>query len=61
MIGDIVIIPTTPPHLGSVVSPTEAICEDGVLRHYPADATVAFTALDMIKELEQEVLKNATG
>lgn len=61
MIGDIIIIPTTPPHLGSVINDREAICEDGVLRPYPADATVAFTALEMIKELEQEVLKNATG
>lgn len=61
MIGDIVIIPTTPPHLGSVTNATEAICEDGVLRPFPADCVTAYTALDLIKELERGVLKHVSG
>ncbi len=60
-IGDIIIIPTQPPHIGSVVSETEAMCEDGVTRPYPKDAAVAYTALEFIKEVEKEVLKRASG
>lgn len=61
MIGDIIIIPTTPPHLGSVINANEAICEDGVLRLYPAECAVAYTALELIKALEKGVLDNASG
>ncbi len=61
MIGDIIIIPTQPPHIASVISEAEAICEDGLTRPYPADAAVAYTAIQFIKELESEVLKRASG
>ena len=57
MIGDIVIIPSTPPHLASVINDSQAICEDGVIRTYPADAAVAVTALTMLQELEKGVVE----
>lgn len=61
MIGDIVIIPTSPPHLGSVINTTEAICEDGVLRLLSEDCVTAYTALELIKELERGVLEHVSG
>lgn len=61
MRGDIIIIPTAPPHLASVISETEAMCEDGVIRPYPPDATVAYTALDLLKALEEGVVKYHDG
>lgn len=61
-IGDIIIIPTTPPHLASVTADGMAICEDGTSCAIPADATVAATALEIIKSLESEVLRqNGAG
>lgn len=57
MIGDIIIIPTTPLHIGSRMDDSVAMCEDGEVRPYPHNATVAYTALDMVKSLEAEVLR----
>lgn len=56
-IGDIIIIPTAPPHLASVVDDKVAMCEDGVVRPYPPTSTVAYTALELLKTLEEEVLR----
>ena len=61
MIGDIVIIPTVPPHLGSITNADEAICEDGVLRPLPPDCNTVFTALEYAQELERKVLKYVSG
>lgn len=55
--GDIIIIPTTPPHVASVISSECAVCEDGVVRPYPLTATVAYTALEMLQSMEKEVMK----
>ena len=61
MIGDIIILNTTPPHVACIVSDTEAVCEDGVLRPYPPDIQVAVAALDFIQQLEKGVLANGAG
>ena len=62
MIGNIILIPTNPPHIASVVNDTEAVCEDGVVRPYPPDATIIASALECVQGLESEVLRqNAPG
>lgn len=60
-VGDIIIIPTDPPHVASVISETEAVCEDGVVRPYPPTATVAYTALEFLKSMEKEVIERGAG
>lgn len=56
-IGDIVLVKTTPPHIASVVSKEQVVCEDGthlLLDHEHME--VLYTALQIIKELEKGVL-----
>lgn len=57
MIGDIIILNTTPPHVASIISEREAICEDGTILPYGKDALLAVSALDFIKKVEEEVLR----
>lgn len=62
VIGDIILIPTNPPHIASVISDMEAVCEDGAVRPYPPDSTLIASALECVQGLESEVLKqNAPG
>lgn len=58
-IGDIIIMPTTPPHIASVVSATEAVCEDGVTRTIITGSSVAYTALEFLQALERGLAGNA--
>lgn len=56
--GDMLVVDTTPPHIASVISDTQVICEDGsVLEYDPKIMTKVFDALDVIKELERSVLQ----
>lgn len=56
-IGDIVLVKTTPPHIASVVSEEQVVCEDGTyLPPNSASMEVLYTALQIVKELEKGVL-----
>lgn len=56
-IGDIVLVKTTPPHIASVVSEEQVVCEDGTcLLPNSASMEVLYTALQIVKELEKGVL-----
>lgn len=60
--GDIVLLHTSPPHIASV-SGSNFICEDGsTLTGIPVQVDIVSGALDMVKALESEVLKqNGAG
>lgn len=56
-IGDIVLVSTFPPHLGSVTGGGVVICEDGT--RLPLDLSSmsqVCSALQILKELERSVL-----
>ena len=55
-IGAIVIIDSQPPHIGSVTEGKQIICEDGSLLPIDDRATLLFTAMEVIKQLEGSVL-----
>lgn len=60
--GDIVLLHTEPPHIASV-SGGCFICEDGsIMTGTPVQVDVVSRALEMVKALESEVLKqNGAG
>lgn len=56
-IGDIVLVKTVPPHIASVTSKGQVVCEDGTyLPLNPTYMEVLYTALQVVKELEKGVL-----
>lgn len=58
MIGDLVLVHTVPPHLASVTSDKQLICEDGtILSGNGVCVTKVCSALQFIQELERSVLE----
>lgn len=55
-IGDIVIVNTAPPHVGSVTDNNMVLCEDGSIFPLSEDMACLCDALTMVKALEKEVL-----
>ena len=56
--GDMLVVDTTPPHIASVISTTQVICEDGsVLEYDQRIMTKICDALEVIKELERSILQ----
>lgn len=57
MIGDIVLVPTTPPHIAVIVADERVLCEDGTAMPYDCKLmSEVCSALDFIRQLEKGVM-----
>lgn len=61
MIGDVIILPTTPPHVATVVGDGQAMCEDGIIRPYTSSASLVCPVVEVLKEMERSVLAHDTA